>query len=67
MFTYIDNYGLTGMIPCNEGESSVSNNPTCKACGASGHGVLFSIFSKYGFGTYCVPCEQRIDSAKGGK
>ncbi len=34
--------------------------PKCSKCGASGSGVLFSIFSKYGFGTYCVPCETLV-------
>jgi hypothetical protein len=43
----------------------MSNNPTCKACGASGRGVLFSIFSKFGFGTYCVPCEAQIEAKEG--
>jgi len=34
--------------------------PECEKCGKSGHGVEFSIFSPYGFGTYCVPCEKAI-------
>lgn len=43
----------------------MSNNPTCKACGASGHGVQFKIFTPRGFGTYCVPCENAIDKKEG--
>ena len=36
--------------------------PECVKCGKSGEGVLFSIFSKYGFGTYCVECEKDVDN-----
>jgi len=39
------------------------NAPICSKCGATGHGVLFSIFSKFGFGTYCVPCEKLVEAA----
>jgi hypothetical protein len=34
--------------------------PVCKNCGDSGNGVEFSIFSKYGFGTFCVRCEDLV-------
>ena len=37
--------------------------PKCSMCKKSGHGVQFSIFSKYGFGTYCVACEDAVDAA----
>lgn len=40
--------------------------PTCRKCGASGNGVQFNVFSKYGFGTYCVPCEAALEAAKEG-
>ena len=30
-------------------------------CGKSGAGVLFSIFSPHGFGTYCKPCEDEVE------
>ena len=36
--------------------------PECHLCGSSGPGVLFSIFSPHGFGTYCKPCESEIDA-----
>ena len=35
------------------------SQPKCSECGASGHGVQFSIFSPHGFGTYCVECEKK--------
>jgi len=35
--------------------------PICEKCGGTGHGVTFSIFSKFGFGKYCVPCEEIIE------
>lgn len=38
-----------------------ASSPECHRCGCSGPGVLFSIFSPYGFGTYCKPCEYEID------
>jgi hypothetical protein len=34
-----------------------SGKPTCSKCGATGTGAVFSVFSKFGFGKYCVPCE----------
>lgn len=34
-----------------------SDRPTCSKCGATGTGAQFRIFSKFGFGKYCVPCE----------
>ncbi|MEE8536906.1 MAG: hypothetical protein V3S71_02790 [Acidobacteriota bacterium] len=37
--------------------------PVCSKCGATGTGVLFSIFSKHGFGTYCDSCEAVVDRA----
>ncbi len=39
------------------------NIPQCERCGGSGTGHEFSIFSEYGFGTYCVPCEAVIKQA----
>mgnify|MGYP003673869992 CR=1 FL=1 len=35
--------------------------PECQLCGKSGAGVLFSIFSPHGFGTYCKPCEDEVE------
>lgn len=32
--------------------------PVCSKCGATGNGVEFRIFSKFGFGRFCVPCEE---------
>jgi hypothetical protein len=40
----------------------MAEQPKCTKCGATGHGVLFSIFSKHGFGTYCVPCEKLVEN-----
>ena len=35
--------------------------PECEGCGKSGNGVLFSLSSRFGFGKYCVPCEEDMD------
>jgi len=45
------------------------NAPTCNRCAATGGGVLFNISSKFGFGTYCVPCEKSLEilEKSGGK
>ena len=40
-----------------------SDKPICKNCGASGRDAEFSLFSKHGFGTYCVPCEKIVEAA----
>ena len=44
------------------GSAKLSTVPECHLCGSSGPGVLFSIFSPHGFGTYCKPCESEIDA-----
>lgn len=41
---------------------SKKNAPVCSKCAATGNGVQFKIFSKFGFGTYCVPCEEKIEA-----
>jgi len=50
-------------------QTKAANNdePKCSKCGASGHDVEFLIFSPYGFGTYCVPCEQAFEAQKAGE
>jgi len=45
-------------------DSKKRNAPVCSECNATGHGVQFSIFSKHGFGTYCVECEKKLDAVK---
>ena len=45
--------------------TDLRRKPACNACGATGSGVAFSIFSPHGFGTFCAPCEARIDAARG--
>lgn len=39
-------------------------NPVCSRCKATGSGVQFKIFSKRGFGHFCVPCEEKLDEPK---
>ncbi len=39
-----------------------SDKPTCSKCGATGTGAVFSVFSKFGFGKYCVPCEKILET-----
>ena len=34
--------------------------PVCSLCNQSGAGIQFNIFSPYGFGTYCVECEEKL-------
>lgn len=41
-----------------------TNAPVCTECGATGTGAEFRIFSKYGFGKYCVPCEDVATEAR---
>lgn len=38
--------------------------PVCTKCGATGTGALFRVFSKFGFGKYCVPCEEAVVEAR---
>jgi len=36
--------------------------PVCKSCGDSGKDAQFNIFSEHGFGTFCVRCEELVDT-----
>ena len=50
-------------------QTTAANNdePKCSKCDASGPDVPFQIFSPYGFGTFCVSCEEAIEAQKAGE
>lgn len=62
---YWDDAAGVWRCPDHARAKAASGLPACNACGAAGHGVQFSIFSPHGFGTFCVPCEAKIDAARG--
>ena len=41
-------------------KETVMSVPVCNLCNQSGAGVEFQVFSPYGFGTYCVECEEKL-------
>ena len=39
-----------------------SDKPVCSQCGATGTDAQFKMLSNFGFGKYCVPCEDILET-----